>query len=108
MLDSSKKPKLRDKRISYIYGGLEGLADITISEKIDVCAVLSGLIDRQGIQSKEIMKVNYDGVKSVTDFCRKNKIEYLALVSSVNVLLKKRKLTQEARNWQKRLYGKAD
>ena len=85
-----KKPKVRDSRISYIYGGLEGLADITVSEKIDVCAVLSGLIDGQGIQAKEVMKVNYDGVKTVIDFCKKNKIEYVALVSSVNVLLKKK------------------
>lgn len=85
-----KKPKVRDSRISYIYGGLEGLADITVSEKIDVCAVLSGLINRQGIESKEIMEVNYDGVKTVIDFCKKNNIEYLAMVSSVNVLLKKK------------------
>lgn len=56
---------------------------------VDVCLVLSGVIDGRGASVADTMRVNYEGVRQSIEFCRAHGAGRIAISSSVNVRLKR-------------------
>lgn len=72
-------------KISQIAGDVRTVHKIVLDIPVDVCVVVSGIINGLSIT---VNAVNAVGTDNVIDFCRKNNISRIVLTSSVNVNLK--------------------
>lgn len=77
------------KKIVKIKGSILNLDVVRIPERLDVCIVLSGVTNGLDMDAESAMAVNYKGVQKTVEYCKKNQIGRICLISSINVNLEK-------------------
>ncbi len=80
---------IEDKRLHMISGDIKNLSVLYLTEKIDICVLLSGITNGRGYSAKDTMNINYGGTKNAIQYCKQYGIKKIILTSSINVQLKK-------------------
>ncbi|MCI8285815.1 MAG: NAD-dependent epimerase/dehydratase family protein [Firmicutes bacterium] len=82
------KLNIADSKLVEIHGNVLELSDLQIFDDIDICINLSGIINGQGSKD-DIMRINLQGTINCIEFCKRNNINKIIYISSINVKLKK-------------------
>ena len=67
-----------------ISGDIKNLSVLYLTEKIDICVLLSGITNGRGYSAKDTMNINYGGTKNAIQYCKQYGIKKIILTSSIN------------------------
>ena len=85
----SRSIGIDDARVISVEGDVRRMDSIKTGSDADACIIISGIMDRRGARRQDVMAINYGGVLSCIEWCRRAKIKKIVLTSSINVRLEK-------------------